>query len=202
MNLSTVLLINPKTSSILGLSPSCDVWAITSPPILWKKEDDLVPRHKKHHCLIVVQDYQYDELVYVHSRRFANASNLEEMETYVRKFDDDTYKSQEHRYKDPWISYGKYGSMPSEVSVMTKQNLTIIMLLAYAPLYLLVTWSLTLLLYLEYWGIGMMYQVNYMKPKKKGYAKQTATFVKIDDAVFWEKVMTEQGCTDFQILVK
>jgi len=67
---------------------------------------------------------------------------------------------------------------------------------------LLVTWSLTLLLYLEYWGIGMMYQVNYMKPKKKGYAKQTATFVKIDDAVFWEKVMTEQGCTDFQILVK
>ena len=65
------------------------------------KEDDLVPRHKKHHCLIVVQDYQYDELEYVHSRRFANASNLEEMETYVRKFDDDTYKSQEHRYKDP-----------------------------------------------------------------------------------------------------
>ena len=48
----------------------------------------------------------------------------------------------------------------------------------------------------------MMYQVNYMKPKKKGYAKQTATFVKIDDAVFWEKVMTEEGCTDFQILVK
>ena len=30
--------------------------------------------------------------------------------------------------------------MPSEVLVMTKQNLTIIMLLAYAPLYLLVTW--------------------------------------------------------------
>ena len=65
------------------------------------KEDDLVPLHKKHHCLIVVQDFQYDELVYVHSRRFANASNLEEMETYVRKFDDDTYKSQQHRYRDP-----------------------------------------------------------------------------------------------------
>jgi len=66
------------------------------------KEDDLVPRHKKHHCLIVVQDFQYDELVYVHSRRFANASNLEEMEIYVRKFtDEDTYKSQEHRYQDP-----------------------------------------------------------------------------------------------------
>ena len=48
----------------------------------------------------------------------------------------------------------------------------------------------------------MMYQVNYMKPKKKGYAKQTATFLKIDDAVLWEKVMTEKGCTEFQILVK
>ena len=26
-----------------------------------------------------------------------------------------------------------------------------------------------------------------MKPKKKGYAKQTATFLKIEDAVFWEE---------------
>ena len=48
----------------------------------------------------------------------------------------------------------------------------------------------------------MLYQVQYLKPKKKGFAKQTATFMKIDDAVFWEKVMTEQGCKDFQILVK
>ena len=48
----------------------------------------------------------------------------------------------------------------------------------------------------------MMYQVQYLKPKKKGFAKQTATFMKIDDAVFWEKVMTEQGCKDFQILFK
>ena len=144
-------------------------------------------RHKKDHTLLVCYNFQWHELEYVKNRRENNI---------------DEYKSQQYRHKDPWIRYGKYGSMPSEVSVMTKQNLTIIMLLAYAPLYLLVTWSLTLLLYLEYWGIGMMYQVNYMKPKKKGYAKQTATFVKIDDAVFWEKVMTEQGCTDFQILVK
>jgi hypothetical protein len=64
------------------------------------KEDDLMPMHKKHHCLVVVQDFQYDELVYVHSRRFANASNLEEMEIYV-KDSGDTYKSQEHRYQDP-----------------------------------------------------------------------------------------------------
>ena len=77
--------------------------------------------------------------------------------------------------------------MPSEVSVTTKQNLTIITLLAYAPLYLLVTWSLTLLLYLEYFDTGMMYRVIYQKPKKKGFAKHTATFYKIEDAVFWEQ---------------
>ena len=41
-----------------------------------------------------------------------------------------------------------------------------------------------------------------MKPKKKGYAKQEATFLKIDDAVFWEKVIVEQGCTDIKIMVK
>ncbi len=33
----------------------------------------------------------------------------------------------------------------------------------------------------------MMYQVNYMKPKKKGYAKHTATFLKIEDAIFWQQ---------------
>ena len=33
----------------------------------------------------------------------------------------------------------------------------------------------------------MMYRVNYMKPKKKGYAKQQATFLKIEDAIFWEQ---------------
>ena len=66
------------------------------------KEDDLVPRHKKHHCLVVIQKYQYDELVYVNSRRYSNASNLDDMEIYVRKFDDvDTYKSQPYRHKDP-----------------------------------------------------------------------------------------------------
>ena len=50
------------------------------------KGDDLVPRHKNYHCLNVVQDYQYDELVYVNSRRYSNASNLDDMEIYVRKF--------------------------------------------------------------------------------------------------------------------
>jgi hypothetical protein len=50
------------------------------------KEDNLVPRHKNYHCLIVVQDYQYDELVYVNSRRYSNALNLDDMEIYIRKF--------------------------------------------------------------------------------------------------------------------
>ena len=50
------------------------------------KEDDLVPMHRKHHCLVVVQYFQYDELVYVNSRRYSNASNLDDMEIYVREF--------------------------------------------------------------------------------------------------------------------
>ena len=32
-----------------------------------------------------------------------------------------------------------------------------------------------------------MYKVNYLKPKKKGYAKHSASFMKIEDAVFWEE---------------
>ena len=75
-------------------------------------------------------------------------------------------------------------------------------LLSFAPVYLLVTWSLTFLLYLEYWDTGMMYRVNYMKPKKKGYAKQQATFLKIEDAIFWEQHVKETlKAVDTQITV-
>ena len=48
----------------------------------------------------------------------------------------------------------------------------------------------------------MMYQVKYLKPKKKGYAQHTATFLEIDDAIFWETIRKKEGCKDFQILVK
>jgi|TARA_B100000287_G_scaffold318168_1_gene301922 hypothetical protein len=48
----------------------------------------------------------------------------------------------------------------------------------------------------------MTYEVNYMKPKKKGFSNQRATFLKIDDAIFWENIMREQGCKDIKILVK
>ena len=41
------------------------------------------------------------------------------------------------------------------------------------------------------------YQVNYMKPKKKGYAKQTATFLKIEDAVFWEQHVEKNELTQW-----
>ena len=48
----------------------------------------------------------------------------------------------------------------------------------------------------------MMYQVNYLKPKKKGYAKHTATFLKIEDAVFWEEhVKRNLNAVDTQITV-
>ena len=48
----------------------------------------------------------------------------------------------------------------------------------------------------------MMYRVNYLKPKKKGYAKHTATFLKIEDAVFWEQHVKETlKAVDTQITV-
>ena len=48
----------------------------------------------------------------------------------------------------------------------------------------------------------MMYQVTYLKPKKKGYSTQTATFLKVDDAEFWSKIVEEQGAKDIKILMR
>ena len=51
-------------------------------------------------------------------------------------------------------------------------------------------------------GTGMMYRVIYQKPKKKGFAKHTATFYKIEDAVFWEQhVKNNLNAVDTQITV-
>ena len=47
-----------------------------------------------------------------------------------------------------------------------------------------------------------MYQVTYLKPKKKGFSKQTATLLTIDDAEFWSKVIEQQGAKDIKILVR
>ena len=47
-----------------------------------------------------------------------------------------------------------------------------------------------------------MYKVNYLKPKKKGYAKHTASFMKIEDAIFWEQhVKKNLKAVDTQITV-
>jgi len=48
----------------------------------------------------------------------------------------------------------------------------------------------------------MQYQVQYLRPKKKGYSKQVASFLTIDDADFWRQVIEKQGAKDIQILVK
>ena len=49
---------------------------------------------------------------------------------------------------------------------------------------------------------GMMYRVIYQKPKKKGFAKHTATFYRIEDAVFWEQhVKKNLDAVDTQITV-
>ena len=45
----------------------------------------------------------------------------------------------------------------------------------------------------------MKYQVIYQRPKKKGFATQKATFLKIEDAVYWEEMKRKEGCKDFQI---
>jgi hypothetical protein len=47
-----------------------------------------------------------------------------------------------------------------------------------------------------------MYQVSYLKPKKKGYSKQIATLLTIDDAEFWSKVVETQGAKEIKILVR
>ena len=46
----------------------------------------------------------------------------------------------------------------------------------------------------------MKYQVTYLKPKKKAYSKQIATFLKIEDAGFWEQMVKNQGCKDVEIV--
>lgn len=46
----------------------------------------------------------------------------------------------------------------------------------------------------------MKYQVIYLKPKKKAYSKQIATFLTIEDAGFWEQIVKDQGCKEIEIV--
>lgn len=46
----------------------------------------------------------------------------------------------------------------------------------------------------------MKYQVIYTKNKKKSESKQVTTFYTIEDAIFWENVVKEQGCTNIEVV--
>lgn len=48
----------------------------------------------------------------------------------------------------------------------------------------------------------MMYEVRYLQPKKKGFSKQSATFLKLDDAVFWESHIKTLGAKEIMICPK
>ena len=50
------------------------------------KPDNFVIMHKKVHCLVVCYKQDWNQLEYKHSRRYQNASNLDDMEIYVREF--------------------------------------------------------------------------------------------------------------------
>ena len=45
----------------------------------------------------------------------------------------------------------------------------------------------------------MKYEVIYLKPKKKTYAKHSATFLDLEGAIFWENHIKNQGCKDIII---
>jgi hypothetical protein len=48
----------------------------------------------------------------------------------------------------------------------------------------------------------MKYEVTFLKPKKTGYAKQSAVFFKIDDAIWYETIIKSQGAKDIIICPK
>ena len=45
----------------------------------------------------------------------------------------------------------------------------------------------------------MKFKVMYLKPKKKGFSKQTAVLLSIEDAVFWQDTIMKQGCQNVEI---
>jgi hypothetical protein len=48
----------------------------------------------------------------------------------------------------------------------------------------------------------MKYEVQFLRKKKKSYAKQTAVFLKIDDAIWYESILRTQGAKDIIICPK
>lgn len=51
--------------------------------------------------------------------------------------------------------------------------------------------------------MNVIYQVHYLRQKKKGYSQTTAgDFLTIEDAIFWEEIIKQQGAKDIKIVVK
>jgi hypothetical protein len=48
----------------------------------------------------------------------------------------------------------------------------------------------------------MIYEVKYLRKKTKGYSHQTATFLRIEDAIYWESIIKTQGAKDIVICPK
>jgi hypothetical protein len=48
----------------------------------------------------------------------------------------------------------------------------------------------------------MKYEVKYLRKKSKGYSQQSATFLKIEDAIFWESIIKTQGAKEIIICPK
>lgn len=48
----------------------------------------------------------------------------------------------------------------------------------------------------------MNYEVTYLKPKRKGFSHQTVTFLKIEDAFFWQSIVEKQGAKEITIRPK
>jgi hypothetical protein len=48
----------------------------------------------------------------------------------------------------------------------------------------------------------MIFEVRYRQPKKKGFSNQVATFLKLDDAFFWESHIKNNGAKDIIICPK
>jgi hypothetical protein len=48
----------------------------------------------------------------------------------------------------------------------------------------------------------MKFEITYLKQKKKGYAKQSAVFLKIEDCFFWQSIIEKQGAKDIIITPK
>lgn len=46
----------------------------------------------------------------------------------------------------------------------------------------------------------LKFEVQYLKPKKKGYSNQVATLYTMEDAKYWKDIVEKQGCKDIQII--